>query len=485
METAELMFNHIFRYYGIPEDIVSNCGPQFISKVWKAFFALLGVTVSLSSGYHPQSNGQTERKIQEIGCFMRTFCHGHNNSWNQFLGWDEYAQNSLCQPSTGLTPFQCILCYQPPLFPWSREPSDVPSVNYWFRESERVWDTAHHHHHLQRAVRRRKMTAGLRRAETPTFQPGQKVWLSTRDIRMHLLWKKLSPRYVGPFTIIKQINPVTYQLQLPSHYRIHSSFHISLLKPYHPPVSVSTEPGPTEEPPLPLIQEDGVIYKVNEILDSRCRGGLLEYLVDWEGYGLEEWSWVPRDDILNPTLQEAFHSAHPDRPWHQGLRPSGAGRGGGGTVTDQPGSFTTHSHCTPSPEYWFHTPALHLHPHQDGFISTNLTPLQCPVSFIRSGLSMLLQQNFDVLTSCAPLQRVSSQVSIVSPWIAPPRCVLSSILPPLFPRSPVRKRLITFLISSVNLCIEQPTHLPLIHLPLLLSINAICIILILCVSLLL
>ncbi|KAK3554648.1 hypothetical protein QTP70_031051 [Hemibagrus guttatus] len=53
METAELMFNHIFRYFGIPEDIVSDRGPQFISRVWKAFFSLLGVAVSLSSGYHP------------------------------------------------------------------------------------------------------------------------------------------------------------------------------------------------------------------------------------------------------------------------------------------------------------------------------------------------------------------------------------------------------------------------------------------------
>ncbi len=62
METAELMFNHVFRYFGIPEDIVSNRGPQFISQVWKSFLKLLGVTVSLSSGYHPQTNGQTERE---------------------------------------------------------------------------------------------------------------------------------------------------------------------------------------------------------------------------------------------------------------------------------------------------------------------------------------------------------------------------------------------------------------------------------------
>ncbi len=251
METAELLFNQVFRYYGIPEDVVSDRGPQFISRVWKAFFSLLGVSVSLSSGYHPQSNGQTERKIQEIGRFLRTFCHGHQNSWNQFLGWAEYAQNSLRQPATGLTPFQCVLGYQPPLFPWSGEPSDVPSVDHWFRESERVWDAAHHQ--LQRALRQRKMTADLRRSTAPPYQPGQKVWLSTRDIRMRMPVEKLSPRYVGPFTITKQINPVTYHLELPPQYRIHPPFmcHSSsrIILPFlSPQISIRLRNPPSVDP---------------------------------------------------------------------------------------------------------------------------------------------------------------------------------------------------------------------------------------------
>ncbi len=204
------------------------------------------------------------------------------------------------------------------------------------------------------------MTADLRRSDAPPYQLGQKVWLSTRDIRLHLPCRKLAPRYVGPFTIQRQINPVTFLLNLPPQYRIHPTFHVSLLKPYHSPVPPSTEPGLSSEPPLPLILEDGATYKVHTILDFRHRGGRLEYLVDWEGYGPEERSWVPRNDILDPALIEEFHSNFPDHPAprargrpprRRAPRPSRAGRGEGGNVTDRPGSSTNPSQRSQSPEY--------------------------------------------------------------------------------------------------------------------------------------
>ncbi|KAK3575531.1 hypothetical protein QTP86_029277, partial [Hemibagrus guttatus] len=138
MDTATTIFQHVFQNFGLPEDIVSDRGIQFTSRVWRAFCAQLGISISLSSGYHPQSNGQAVRLNQEIWRFLRTYCSTEQHRWSEILPWADYAQNSLTHSSTGLTPIQCILGYQPPLFPWTGEPSDVPSVNEWSCKSQEL-----------------------------------------------------------------------------------------------------------------------------------------------------------------------------------------------------------------------------------------------------------------------------------------------------------------------------------------------------------
>ncbi|KAI2668864.1 Transposon Tf2-6 polyprotein [Labeo rohita] len=288
METAELLCNWVFRLYGLPEDIVSD------------------------RGYHPQANGQVERLNQELTRFLRTYCHNQQDTW-------KYAQNSLRKPSTQLTPFQCILGFQPPLFPWSGEPSNLPAVNSWFQQSEETWNQAHIH--LQSAIRRTRVQADHRRRPNPPYEVGQWVWLSTRDLHLRLPCRKLSPRYEGPFQIIKQITPVSFRLRLPPEYRISPTFHVSLLKPADIPEGVEILDETASQGPPPNIIDGKEVYQVKTLLDSWCRRGRLQYLVDWEGFGPEERSWVPATDILDPSLTADFHSSHPNRP-----APSGRGR---------------------------------------------------------------------------------------------------------------------------------------------------------------
>ena len=74
LQTAEALLTHGFRHYGVPEDIVSDRGPQFTSRVWKVFMECLGVSISLTSGFHPESNRRVERVNQDVGRFLRSNC---------------------------------------------------------------------------------------------------------------------------------------------------------------------------------------------------------------------------------------------------------------------------------------------------------------------------------------------------------------------------------------------------------------------------
>jgi transposase InsO family protein len=131
LQTAEALFTHVFRHYGVPEDIVSDRGPQFTSRVWRAFMERLGVSVSLNLGCHPESNGQVERVNQDVGRFLRSYCQDWPGEWARYAPWTELAQNFLRHSLTNMSPFQCVLGYQPVLAPWHQSQTQAPAVEEW------------------------------------------------------------------------------------------------------------------------------------------------------------------------------------------------------------------------------------------------------------------------------------------------------------------------------------------------------------------
>ncbi len=90
---------------------------------------------------------------------------------------------------------------------------------------------------------------------------------------------------MGPFKILRQITPVSFRLDLPADYRISPTFHVSLLKPAGGPEGERFLEEVVDESTPPIIVDGEEAYQVREILDSRRRGWVLQYLVDWEGYG--------------------------------------------------------------------------------------------------------------------------------------------------------------------------------------------------------
>ncbi|KAK2912287.1 hypothetical protein Q8A73_006400 [Channa argus] len=168
-ETAELLTQHVLRLHGIPRDIVLDRGPQFVSQVWKAFCKALGATVSLSSGFHPQSNGQTERANQSLETALRCVTSSNPATWSSFIPWIEYAHNSLTSSATGLSPFMCSLGYQLPMFTNQETEIAVPSVNAHIRRCRRLWKEARAA--LLRTTQRNKCLADRRRTPAPTYTP--------------------------------------------------------------------------------------------------------------------------------------------------------------------------------------------------------------------------------------------------------------------------------------------------------------------------
>jgi len=151
------------------------------------------------------------------------------------------------------------------------------------------------------------MASRTRRGFTP-FSKGDKVWLEARNLKRSIANPKFAPKHEGPFTITKVLSPIVYQLRLPKTWRIHNTFHASLLSPYKEN-SILGKNFPV--PPPDLIQGEEE-YEIEEILRHRGTPTNRFFLIRWKGYSAEEDSWVPELDLKNAksTLMD-YKKLHP------------------------------------------------------------------------------------------------------------------------------------------------------------------------------
>ena len=340
-QTADLYLRNVFKNHGLPNDVVSDRGTQFVCKFSRRLLELLDIQGNRSTAYHPESDGQTERVNQTLEQYLRIYCDFHQDDWSQLLPLAEFTYNNAKNSSTQMSPFYANYGYHPRAsLRVHTEPStyENPAAESLAERLESV------HNELQTTLKHAQETYKRkfdRKANpAPSFKVGDLVWLNRRNIATTRPSRKLDFKRFGPFKILKVIgeSKAAFQLQLPPQWQIHDVFHASLLDP-HQQNDIKGRKQLVPQPPD--IVEGTPEYEVEEILDSkrRGRGRELWYLVDWKGYSPEERTWEPAKNLTHAEeVVAAYHQRHPQRPSPNDTTdtpPRGtSARKGGGTVTN-------------------------------------------------------------------------------------------------------------------------------------------------------
>ena len=288
--TAKLLFEHVFRRFGLPKKIISDRGPQFAGRTFRALFARLGVRSALSTAYHPQTDGQTERANQEIEAYLRIYCSRRPDTWTDHLPELEFCHNNREQSAIKESPFYVMMGYHPKTWPDAPDTDDsLPSVNERLRELIVIRSEAL----AAQEIARNTMAERTRKQFRP-FNEGEQVWLDSRNIAT-LDNPKFKQKRLGPFTITRKHGKLNYELELPEGWRIHPVFHASLLSRAY----TTAAHGKTHSEPPPEEIDNTDEWEVEAILSDRRRGAKHEYLVAWKGYPDTENEWVPESFLEN------------------------------------------------------------------------------------------------------------------------------------------------------------------------------------------
>ncbi|MBW0550578.1 hypothetical protein O181_090293 [Austropuccinia psidii MF-1] len=228
MDLAHLFIKNIFSKHGLPSSIVSDRGSLFVSSFWTNLCQKLKILRDMSTAYHPETDGQTERVNQILEPYLWMYVSYHQDDWNTWLPLAEFAYNNSDHSSTKQSIFFTVYV-RDPHFDSIHITQDNPSAKL----SAKIQSVQQYvKRELEAAINRFKKYADKSRASMSVFNPGDMVWISSKKIKSTRPTKKLSERWLGTFEILKKVSTHAYHLKLPSQWKsIHPVFHISLLEP--------------------------------------------------------------------------------------------------------------------------------------------------------------------------------------------------------------------------------------------------------------
>ncbi|SJL18406.1 uncharacterized protein ARMOST_21995 [Armillaria ostoyae] len=308
---ARILRDHVYARHGMPQVVISDRGPQFVSAFMKELYRMLDITQNASTAFHPQTDGQTERVNQEVEKYLRIFINYHQDDWTDWLPLAEFAHNNRAHSATGKSPFMILYGRNPRIIPDSpRTPNTkVPAASDFSKAIAQIHKETELA--LEQAAGRMKAQYDKHKRPAQEYHVGNKVWLDAANLHLPRPKKKLDDKRVGPFLVLEKTGASAYKLKLPPHWKIHPRFNEKLLSPFVPPSFPNQEQPP---PPPPDLIDGEEEWEIEEILDTKTRKvrakrgqpstTVIDYFIKWVGHTREHNSWVTASEMGN--AQEAI-----------------------------------------------------------------------------------------------------------------------------------------------------------------------------------
>ena len=290
---VRLLQDNVWKLHGLPESVVSDRGPQFMAELTKELNRILGIQMKLSTAFHPQTDGQTERINQELEQYLRFFIKNRQKDWLEWLAVAEFAINNKVHMAMKVSPFMANYGKELRMGGDIRRKGKVESVTEFVERMKKVHKEAEAA--LRKTQEKMKRYADRRRKETEVWKKGDQVLLSTKDLVFkERPTKKLMERYVGLYVIEEIVSSNAVKLRLPSSMRIHLVVNVSRIVRYKEQVK-----GQKKEEGKPVEIEGVEEWEVEKILNKKKIRGVVKYLIWWKGFTAEGDTWERRENLKN------------------------------------------------------------------------------------------------------------------------------------------------------------------------------------------
>uniref|UniRef100_A0A388K4R3 Integrase catalytic domain-containing protein n=1 Tax=Chara braunii TaxID=69332 RepID=A0A388K4R3_CHABU len=264
----KLFMDNWVRDFGLPKSIVSDKDVRFTSDLWKKTAEQLGSQLRMTSGNHPEANGQAEQMNRVVQHLLRHYIQPSQDDWDEKLPLIASLYNNAVHNSTDVSPNQLHLGWKPRsaldfLLPENRLSATSGTLEYGVQYENLPQQVVEHIRKSQQAM----IASENKHRRQSSFQLGERVWVKASELGQKFeISQKLMPQYFGPWEVLDivgdEMDGPTYVIRIAGHLRTHPVFHASKLAPF-----AETDQFPSRRSMLPPTMDGEV--DIDDIVDHR------------------------------------------------------------------------------------------------------------------------------------------------------------------------------------------------------------------------